>query len=209
MTKIAGLPFNLAEKIMHRCLDLAVKGKDSVASNPMVGAVLVSKKGEILAEGYHKGIGKEHAEALALKKWDSVPPDSILFVNLEPCCHQGKNPPCTQNIIKKNVKQVVIGMQDPHYKVLGKGIKILQENNIKVHLFLEKECLWFNQKYIINTTKHRPLVIAKIASSLDGKIALANGQSQWITAEPAREKAHWLRNSVDALVIGKKYFIAR
>ena len=99
---------------MRLCLELAEKGKFFVKANPMVGAVLVDRDGNILSKGYHKAFGKEHAEVSALKKWKEVPKNSILFVNLEPCCHQGVNPPCTQIIIQKGVKSVVIGMPDPH-----------------------------------------------------------------------------------------------
>lgn len=190
-------------KIMRLCLSLAAKGQSNVKKNPMVGAVLVSKAGEILSEGYHQAFGEEHAEAIALKKWNIVPSGAVLFVNLEPCCHQGKNPPCVENIIKKKVSAVIIGMEDPHLKVAGKGIQKLSENCIKTKIFLKNECQWFNQKYIVNTLYKRPLVAVKVATSLDGKIALTNGCSQWITGAEARKKGQSLRSQFDAVGIGK------
>ncbi len=188
---------------MRLCLELAEKAKCFVKSNPMVGAILVSKEGDILSQGYHKAFGKEHAEVLALKKWDKVPSDAILFVNLEPCCHQGANPPCTQVLIQKGVKSVVIGMPDPHVKVSGKGIKELKNNGIQVEVdVLREECEWFNQKYLVNITQKRALVGLKVAMSLDGKLALANGLSQWITGIEARKKAQSLRSDFDAVAVG-------
>ena len=188
---------------MRLCLELAEKGKFFVKANPMVGAVLVDRDGNILSKGYHKAFGKEHAEVSALKKWKEVPKNSILFVNLEPCCHQGVNPPCTQIIIQKGVKSVVIGMPDPHSKVSGKGIKELRKQGIKVELdILREECEWFNQKYLVNITKKRTFVAIKAAVSLDGKLALANGLSQWITGGAARKKTQNLRSQFDAVAVG-------
>ena len=190
-----------------RLAELAEKGKYFVKSNPMVGAILASKDGEILSQGYHKAFGEKHAEVLALKKWDKVPASAILFVNLEPCCHQGVNPPCTQLLIQKGVKSVVIGMPDPHAKVSGKGIKELKNRKIHVEVgVLREECEWFNQKYLVNITKKRTLVGLKAAVSLDGKLALANGLSQWITGSASRKKSQSLRSDFDAVAVGHSTF---
>lgn len=199
---------NWKTKIMLHCLELAKKGKSSVGSNPMVGAVLVSKEKKILCEGYHKGFGQKHAEVDALEKIAMAPEGSCLFVNLEPCCHQGINPPCIKIIIEKKIKKVMIGTLDPNPKVNGGGILELQKNSIAVETGIcQEECEELNQKYLAYRRQKKIFVALKIAASLDGKIALKNEISQWITGNQAREKSHQLRSEFAAIAVGKKTLI--
>ena len=188
---------------MQRCLLLAEKGRCFVQSNPMVGAVLVSQDENIICEGYHEAFGSKHAEANVLMK-TKTPPQSILFINLEPCCHQGKTPPCTDLIIKKKISKVIIGCLDPNLKVKGKGIKHLLEAGIKVEVGIcKKECEILNQKYFIYHLQKRVFVALKIAASLDGKIALESKKSHWITGKDSRQKVHLLRSEFTSVAIGK------
>ena len=189
---------------MLRCLELAAKGKNFVLSNPMVGAILLSQEGHILAEGYHQKFGQKHAEFNVLKNIEQAPAGSCLFVNLEPCCHQGKNPPCTQIIIQKKVPRVIIGILDPNPKVAGKGILELEKHKIAVEVGVcQKECELLNKKYLTHTTQKRSFVALKIAASLDGKIALKNTKSQWITGKKAKVRTHQLRSEFEGIAVGK------
>ena len=192
------------EKIMLRCLALAKKGEGFVGSNPLVGAVLVSLQKEILSEGYHKGFGQKHAEVDALEKIDRAPDKSYLFVNLEPCCHQGINPPCTKIILAKKIKNIIIGCLDPNPKVAGKGILELKKNGVSVEIGVcQKKCEKLNEKYLIYRKEKRIFVALKIAASLDGKIALENGNSQWITGKKTRVKTHKMRSCFASIAVGQ------
>jgi diaminohydroxyphosphoribosylaminopyrimidine deaminase/5-amino-6-(5-phosphoribosylamino)uracil reductase len=206
MEKILGE--NWKEQAMRRCLKLAKKGKNFVKSNPMVGAVLLSKEGNILCEGYHKGFGLRHAEVEALEQIKQAPASSCLFINLEPCCHQGKNPPCAEMIVQKKITRVIIGTLDPNPKVSGGGVASLKKNKIEVEIGIcQRECELLNQKYLTHVRSKRAFVALKIAASLDGKIALKNGDSQWITSEKARSKVHCLRSEFEAIGVGKNTFL--
>lgn len=178
-------------------------GKGRTSPNPMVGALVVKGK-RIIGKGYHKKSGTPHAEILALEEAGKDAIDSTLYVNLEPCCHYDKKtPPCTDVIIKSGVKRVVLSMIDPNPKVSGKGIKILRKAGIKVEKgILEEESMRLNEAYIKYITTGSPFVILKIASSLDGKIATASGESKWITGDKSRKKVHHLRSEVDAVMVG-------
>jgi diaminohydroxyphosphoribosylaminopyrimidine deaminase / 5-amino-6-(5-phosphoribosylamino)uracil reductase len=193
---------NLDESIMRRVLGLAWKGSGKVSPNPMVGAIIL-KRGLIVAQGYHRAFGGSHAEIEALKKINFEAEGCTLYANLEPCAHFGKTPPCVHSIIKSGIKEVVIGMIDPNPLVSGKGIQTLRDSGIKVELgVLENECRRLNEAYIKFIKSDYPFVIMKIASTLDGKIALASGKSKWISSIEARSYVHDLRNDVDAVLVG-------
>ncbi|ADL08431.1 bifunctional diaminohydroxyphosphoribosylaminopyrimidine deaminase/5-amino-6-(5-phosphoribosylamino)uracil reductase RibD [Thermosediminibacter oceani] len=187
---------------MRRALDLAKKGRGTTSPNPMVGAVVV-KDGEIVGEGYHRKAGEPHAEVEALAQAAERARGAELYVNLEPCCHYGRTPPCADTIIRAGVKRVVAAMADPNPLVAGKGIKRLKEAGIEVVVgVLEEEAKKLNEVFIKYIITGKPFVVAKIAQSFDGKIAMASGESRWITGEPARVKAHELRSWYDAIMVG-------
>lgn len=187
---------------MRRALELAGKAAGRTSPNPMVGAVIV-KNGRVIAEGYHKKAGRPHGEIEALKKAGSKARGAQMFVNLEPCCHQGRTPPCTDALIESGLKEVFIGICDPNPKVSGKGMARLRRAGIAVHSgILKKECQRLNEAFVKSIQTGLPFVILKSAMSLDGKIATSTGQSQWITGPEARERVHKMRNEVDAILVG-------
>lgn len=187
---------------IKRTLHLARKGIGYVSPNPMVGSVIV-KDGEIVGEGYHSCFGKAHAEIEALRAAGKKAQGATLYVNLEPCCHYGKTPPCTDAIINAGIKRVVIGMVDPNPLVNQKGIKILEQNQIEVVAGIEESaCQELNRSFIKYITTGMPYVTLKIAQSLDGRIASASGNSQWITSYQARVAAHRIRRENDAIIVG-------
>ena len=196
------------EKFMARVLSLAKKGAGYVSPNPMVGAVIVDKNGRIISEGYHKRYGDLHAERAALEKIDYKAEGCTLYVNLEPCCHYGKTPPCTEAIIKSGIKRVVIGMLDPNPSVNGKGVEILKKHKIEVNVgILEEKCRELN-RFFIKWIKYKiPYVTLKWAESLDGRIATSTGDSKWISSEKSRKFAHKLRAEYDAVLVGKNTVI--
>lgn len=188
-------------KLMRRCIVLARKASGLTSPNPMVGAVIV-KGGKIISEAYHLKPGTPHAEALVLQKVGEKAKGAILYVNLEPCCHKEKRtPPCTQEIIKAGISEVVIGMVDPNPKVSGKGILELKNAGIKVRTgIIENECKKLNESYIKYIRTGLPFVTLKVAMTLDGKIATPDGQSKWITCEKSRTYVHKLRNDADVVL---------
>lgn len=190
------------KKFLKRCFQLAEKGKGLVSPNPLVGAV-IAKGSRIISEGYHRAFKLPHAEIEALNKAKDKAKGCTLYVNLEPCCHWGKTPPCTDSIIKAGIKEVIACMIDPNPLVNGNGFKILQENGIKVRYgFLEEEAEEFNRFYITNVKKKRPYVILKWAQTIDGKIATYTGSSKWITDEETREYLRRKRFEVDGILVG-------
>src|SRR3972149_5350146 len=192
----------MIEKYMKRAIDLALMAKGRTSPNPMVGAVII-KGGKIAGEGYHKKAGTQHAEVNAINSAGKNAKDGIMYVTLEPCCHQGRTPPCTKTIIKSGIKKIVIGMVDPNPIVSGKGIEELKGAGIQVSTgLLEKECKRLNEVYIKYITTKKPFVLLKVAMSLDGKIATCKRGSKWITSEPSRERVHNLRDEVDAVMVG-------
>lgn len=187
---------------MKRAIEAALLANGRTSPNPMVGAVIV-KGGKIVGEGYHKRSGMPHAEINALNAAGRDARDGIMYINLEPCCHQGKTPPCTKSLIKSGLKKVVVGMIDPNPLVSGKGIKELKEAGIQVSIgLLEKECKKLNEVYIKYIVTKTPFVILKVAMSLDGKIATTARESKWITDKLSRERVHLLRDEVDAVMVG-------
>lgn len=192
---------------IKKCIELARKGEGCTAPNPMVGAVLVNNFGEEISSGYHQKYGEGHAEVNCLK--GVCAEDATLYVNLEPCSHHGKTPPCVDLIIQKRVKRVVIGILDPNPKVSGKGVKKLQEAGIDVTVgVLESECRDLNKVFIKNITTEKPFVAIKTATTLDGKIATFTGSSKWITSNAARKEVHRLRAKYDAIFTGSETVLA-
>lgn len=190
-------------KFMREALRLAESMRGRTSPDPMVGAVIV-KRGRIVARGYHAEVGTPHAEAFAIKKAGRKAKGATLYLNLEPCCHFGNNPPCTDKIVKTGVRRVVAAMKDPNPLVSGRGFKELRDAGIKVEVgVLQEEAKKLNEAFIKHITTGTPFVILKAAMSLDGKIATPGGESKWITGEKARKFVHYLRNSVDAVMVGK------
>ena len=193
------------EKIMKECFDLALKGAGRVLTNPMVGAILV-KDGKIISKGYHKGFGKDHAEIDCFKNAKEDVRGATMFVNLEPCSHFGKNPPCVDEVIRQGVKKVVISNLDTNPKV--DSIKKMQDAGIEVITgVLEEEGRLLNEKFFFNMKYKRPLISLKYAMSLDGKIASKDYDSKWISGDKSRGFVHKLRNDYDAILIGKNTLI--
>jgi len=168
----------------------------------MVGAVLV-RGGKIIATGFHRIAGEDHAEIVALKRVGSKAKGATLYINLEPCSHYGRTPPCSQALIRAGVKEVVAGMMDPNPLVGGRGFRELKRAGIKVRVgLLEEECRTLNEAFIKYVTRRLPFVTLKLAASLDGKIAAVTGDARWISSETSRRMVHKLRNQVDAIVAG-------
>ena len=187
---------------MRRAITLAKQGMGFVSPNPLVGAVIV-KDGHIIGEGYHARYGALHAERNALKNCKSSPDGGDLYVTLEPCCHYGKQPPCTDAILKSGIRRVFIGSRDPNPLVAGKGTAILQNAGIEVHPdFLRSECDALNPIFFHYITAKMPYVILKYAMTADGKIACAGGASKWVTGEPARSHVQQTRKRVSAVCVG-------
>ncbi len=189
---------------MKRALALARRGMGRVSPNPMVGAVIV-KGGTIVGEGYHVYEKKEHAEVLALRRAGPEAAGATLYLNLEPCCHLGRTPPCVDEIIKAGIREVFISVRDRNPRVAGQGIQVLQEKGIKVWEGLfRSESLSLNEIFFHFVETGSPFVLLKLALSLDGKIAASGGDSKWITGILARREAHRLRYEHDAILVGVK-----
>ncbi len=185
---------------MHRALKLAGRGRTS--PNPKVGAVVV-KDDVIVGEGYHRRAGEPHAEVLALRRAGETAKGATIYVTLEPCCHHGRTPPCTDAIIESGITKVYAAMADPDPKVASNGFNLLRGARIEVHCGIcEREARELNEAYIKHRTTGMPFVILKTAMSLDGKIATRTGDSKWITNQRSRAFAHKIRSEVDAILVG-------
>jgi diaminohydroxyphosphoribosylaminopyrimidine deaminase/5-amino-6-(5-phosphoribosylamino)uracil reductase len=192
------------EYYMKLAIALARKGRFYVAPNPMVGAVVV-KKGMIIGRGYHQRFGENHAEINAIRNAGEDIAGSTLYVTLEPCCHEGKTPPCTDSIIKNKIARVVIGTIDSNPLVSCQGINYLQSCGIEVKTgVLENECRKLNEKFFHYMETGLPFVTVKYAQTLDGRIATATGESQWISSTASLKFAHQLRAEHDAILVGRK-----
>lgn len=192
---------------MQRALNLAERARGFTAPNPIVGAVIV-KNGKIIGEGWHHGAGLPHAEVEAIR---SAGKRSLkgadIYVTLEPCCTTGRTPPCTSAIIHAGIARVFAGCTDSNGKHAGKGFEILRAAGITVETgILEEKCLHANRAFFHHITNHKPFVILKMASTLDGKIATVTGNSQWITSEQARKRVQLLRKNSDAILVGAETY---
>ena len=193
------------EKYMRRAIELAKKGSGHVNPNPLVGAVIV-RDGEIIGEGYHECYGQLHAERNAIanaKKRGNSLEGSTIYVTLEPCCHYGKTPPCTEAIIEEKIARVVVGSDDPNPLVSGKGFQMLREKGIEVipH-FLKEECDAMNHVFFHYIRTGTPYVVMKYAMTMDGKIACYTGDSKWVTGEESRAHVQTLRNHYKGIMAG-------
>lgn len=193
---------NLDKYYMKMALELAAKAEGYTSPNPMVGAVVV-KDGHIVGQGYHLKAGTPHAEVHALGEAGKMAKGATIYVTLEPCCHFGRTPPCTQAIIDAGIHRVVVAITDPNPLVAGKGLEILQKAGISVTSGVEaRKAARLNEVFIKYITKKIPYVVLKAAVSLDGKIATYTGESQWITGPESRQYTHRLRHRYDGILVG-------
>ncbi len=193
---------NLDQIMMHQCIELAKKALGKTAPNPLVGSIIV-KDGNIIGQGYHPEAGKPHAEIFALKEAGEAAAGATVYVNLEPCNHYGRTPPCTEALIAAKVAKVVVGMVDPNPLVGGNGIKKLQAAGIEVVTGIaESACRQLNEAFIHRIQHQKPFGILKYAITLDGKIAASTGHSAWVTSKASRHRVHQLRSACDGIIIG-------
>ena len=193
---------NINEKYMQMAIELAKKGAGGVNPNPMVGAVVV-KNGKVIGRGYHEFFGGPHAEVYALEEAGKEAEGATIYVTLEPCSHYGKTPPCAKKIIDMGIKKCFIGSSDPNPKVAGRGVAMLKEAGIEVvENVLKKECDEINQVFFKYIKSKIPYLFVKCGITLDGKIALSNGISKWITNSIAREKVQYYRNKFMGIMVG-------
>ena len=194
---------SIHKKWMIRAINLANLGRGLTSPNPMVGAVILNKKGKLISEGFHQKAGMPHAEAMAFNNLREDPYGGTLYVNLEPCCHRGKTPPCVDRIISSGIKKVFVSIKDPDLRVAGNGIRLLMNAGIEVNLGLcEKEALELNKSFIHKNLNGFSYGVLKWAMSIDGRVGLKNGESKWITTEKSRSSVHKLRADFDAIIIG-------
>lgn len=193
---------------MDKCIELARLAEGETSPNPMVGCVILDENNNIISTGFHKKCGENHAERDALLKIENAK-NCTLIVNLEPCSHYGKTPPCADLIIEKGIKRVVYGMQDPNPIVSGNGLRKLKNAGIEIiGPVLEEKCKNLNEVFITNQTENRIFVALKTATTIDGKIATKTGDSKWITSVPAREEVRKLRKKYDAILTSSSTIIA-
>jgi diaminohydroxyphosphoribosylaminopyrimidine deaminase/5-amino-6-(5-phosphoribosylamino)uracil reductase len=196
----------IRDRYMRMALSFARRGTGTVSPNPRAGCVIVDESadgGKVVSWGYHRKYGGPHAEIEALRKAGGCARGCALYVNLEPCCHTGKTPPCADAIIEAGISKVVAGIKDPNPKVNGSGAEILEKAGIEVVVgVLEEECRWINRGFIRSMTMGRPWVTVKAAVSLDGRMALNNGRSKWISGSDSRIRSHLLRAENDAIMVG-------
>lgn len=197
------MPFTAKDtQCMTLALQLASKGRHTVHANPMVGCI-IAHEGKIIAQDYHREFGKGHAEVNALAQINGKANGATMYVTLEPCSHHGKTPPCAEAVINSCVSKVIIATLDPNPLVAGAGAQILKDAGIEVEVgLLENEAKVLNRGFIKRMQTGIPFVTSKIAMSLDGKTAMANGESKWITSEAARVDVHKLRRDNQAILTG-------
>ena len=190
------------ETYMRRAIVLAERGAGWTSPNPMVGAVIV-KDGRIIGEGWHRRYGEAHAERNALQSCTESPVGAVLYVTLEPCCHHGKQPPCTDAILEAGIRRVAVGSGDPNPLVAGKGVELLRSHGVTVDTgVLKEECDALNPVFFHFIQTKRPYVVIKYAMTMDGKIATRTGDSRWITGEAARQRVHQDRHRYSAIMAG-------
>lgn len=202
MESMIGKSLDSDAAYMRRAMELALLGEGWCHPNPMVGAVIV-KNGVIIGEGYHRKCGELHAERNAFASLKEPAKGAALYVTLEPCCHYGRTPPCTEAIVENGIRRVVIGSKDPNPKVSGRGAVILKAHGIEVHEnFLREECDALNPVFFHYITTKTPYVTMKYAMTMDGKIATRTGKSKWITGEKSREYVHRMRHAAMGIMAG-------
>jgi diaminohydroxyphosphoribosylaminopyrimidine deaminase/5-amino-6-(5-phosphoribosylamino)uracil reductase len=191
-------------RYMERALALAEQGKGRTSPNPMVGCVIVQGD-QILGEGFHVRAGEPHAEVMAVRDAGGSIAGTTVYVNLEPCAHEGRTPPCVDLLLKQQPSRVVVAMVDPNPKVAGRGVDRLREAGITVDVgLLEDQAKELNEAFIKNMDTKTPFVVAKCGMTLDGKIATSTGDSKWVTGEASRRMVHQLRDQVDAILVGSR-----
>src|SRR5262245_43421667 len=195
---------SLDREMMARCLRLAARAHGRTSPNPVVGAI-VARQGRVVASAYHTRAGRPHAEALALRKAGARARGATLYSNLEPCTHYGRTPPCVEAILAAGIHRVVAAHVDPYREVRGKGLAALRRAGLRVDVgLMEAEGRALNEAYLTRVTRGRPLVIAKAAMTLDGRIATAAGASRWISSEASRRLVHKWRAQCDAVMVGAR-----
>jgi diaminohydroxyphosphoribosylaminopyrimidine deaminase/5-amino-6-(5-phosphoribosylamino)uracil reductase len=193
---------------MARAIEEASRARGRTSPNPMVGAVL-TRDGEIIGTGFHPEAGEDHAEIRALDAVSGSAEGATMYVNLEPCCHHGRTPPCTESLIQAGVHRVVVAMEDPDPRVSGQGLEALRQAGIEVEVgILEEEARELNRAYLTSVAEDRPFVALKYAMTADGKIATTTGESKWITGETSRRRVHTFRDEYDAVLVGKGTLLA-
>ncbi len=191
-----------AEEHLRAALVLAARGLGSASPNPMVGALVV-RAGRVVGSGFHRSPGEPHAEVRALRRAGTAARGGTLYVNLEPCAHHGRTPPCVDAILHSGIRRVVASMKDPNPLVRGRGFSALRRAGVQVECgLLRQEARVLNEAYVHHVRSGRPFVVLKAGTSLDGRIAAAGGRSRWITSPPARRAAHDLRWGFDAILVG-------
>ncbi|MEM8556296.1 MAG: bifunctional diaminohydroxyphosphoribosylaminopyrimidine deaminase/5-amino-6-(5-phosphoribosylamino)uracil reductase RibD [Bacteroidota bacterium] len=201
-------PSSSSEACMRRCLTLAEQGAGAASPNPLVGSVVVGPDGTVLGEGFHERYGEAHAEVNAIAAAEAAHGAEALraatiYVNLEPCSHHGKTPPCADLILKKGIPRVVVGMVDPFPRVAGGGIARLRAAGVEVTVgVLEAACQRLNEAFVHHVATGRPLVTLKVAQTLDGAIATRTGDSRWVTGKAARTLVHQWRSELDGVLVG-------
>ena len=187
---------------MARALALAARGRGRTSPNPLVGAVIV-RDGVVLSEGFHRGAGNPHAEVEALRTLGGKAEGATIYVTLEPCCHHGRTPPCTEALLASGVARVVVAMVDPDPRVSGQGIEALRAAGLSVEVgLMEAEARACNEAWLMARQRQRPFVVLKAGATLDGRIASTTGESRWITGPAARQRVHELRDQLDAVLVG-------
>jgi diaminohydroxyphosphoribosylaminopyrimidine deaminase / 5-amino-6-(5-phosphoribosylamino)uracil reductase len=189
---------------LRRAIELAATARGHTSPNPLVGAVVV-KSGKTIGEGFHAAAGEPHAERVALEACDEDPTGATLYVSLEPCCHEGRTPPCTEAILEAGISRVVIASDDPTPKAAGRGLGILRDEGVEVEQLdgdLSADARLLNQPFRKHALVDRPYVVLKSAMTLDGKVATRTGDSQWISGEASRTRAHRWRAEADAVAVG-------
>ena len=195
-------PADPDERHMRRAFEQAVRGEGTVSPNPMVGVVVV-RRGRVVGTGYHRLAGEDHAEIVALRRAGAAAKGATLYVNLEPCSHQGRTPPCVEAILRSGIRRVVASIVDPNPRVRGRGFAALRRAGLTVETgLLASDARRLNEAYITYILRRRPFVLLKAGMSLDGRIATASGASRWITSWHSRREGHALRWTFDALGVG-------
>jgi diaminohydroxyphosphoribosylaminopyrimidine deaminase/5-amino-6-(5-phosphoribosylamino)uracil reductase len=193
---------NFDHQMMQRCLELARRASGQTAPNPLVGCTIV-RDGQIVGEGFHPQAGQPHAEIFALRRSGEAARGATAYVNLEPCNHYGRTPPCTEALIAAGIARAIVGMVDPNPLVAGKGIERLRQAGMEVVVGIEEEdCRQLNEAFVYRILHQRPFGILKYAMTLDGKIAAKTGHSAWVTGTAARYLVHQVRGAADAVIVG-------